>query len=203
MSYKDKEKEKANSQAYREAHREEKRAYDLAHRQEASARRQADRQAHPGKRKAHRLAHREEENAKSRARHQAHREQDNAKDRAYYLAHVEQEKARSRNYRPALMAEALRVFGNTCACPGCEVSEPAFLTIDHINGRPKGSRGQRMMAILEAKASGWDKTQFQILCYNCNCAKRDRGFCPVHQRDPGHRNGHSPTANAQQSLSSL
>lgn len=87
-------------------------------------------------------------------------------------------------------ADALRILGNKCACPGCEVSEPAFLTVDHINGRTKGSRGKNAAA--EAKASGWDKTKFQILCRNCNFAKRDLGFCPVHQIDPGERNGHVP-----------
>ena len=185
MAYKDKKKEKATARAYREAHKEQKKDYDLAHRQEANARKQVNRQAHPEKRKAYRQTRREEENARSRAHHQDHREEDNARDRAYYLANQEQEQARSRAYRSALMTEARKVLGNKCACPGCEVSEPAFLTIDHINGRPKGSSNRKTMAVFEARASGWDKTKFQILCWNCNMTKRDLCFCPVHQADPG------------------
>lgn len=76
-----------------------------------------------------------------------------------------------------MMAEAIEVFGHQCNCPNCEVSDRAFLTVDHIDSYAKG----RKRPIKEAKDSGWDKTRFQILCFNCNCAKRDKGFCPVHQ----------------------
>lgn len=132
---------------------------------------------------------------------QENREKIRARDRAYHQANREKLNARTRansqaSYQ-ALTAEALRVLGNKCACPGCEVSEPAFLTIDHINGRTKGSRHS---ALSEAKASGWDKTRFQILCANCNMTKSDRGFCHVHQKGPGQRNGHEPAANVQQAL---
>ena len=109
-----------------------------------------------------------------------------------------QRNASNQNLYWSLKAEALRVLGNKCACPGCEVSESAFLTIDHIHGRPKGSHDKS--SLLHAKRSGWDKTLFQILCYNCNCAKRDRGFCPVHQSAPKGRKGHNPAANSQQAL---
>ena len=107
-----------------------------------------------------------------------HRDQRNTCDRAY--------RSRRRAYTRRLRAESLQVLGNICACPGCGVSEPSFLTIDHINGRRKRSK---KTSLKEAKTSGWDKTQFQILCANCNFAKSDRGFCPVHQKDPGKRNG--------------
>ena len=103
--------------------------------------------------------------------------------------HRQREKVRAVAYRQTMIAQALRILGSKCACPGCGVSERAFLTIDHIHGRSKGSRHS---AVLEAKIGGWDKAKFQILCWNCNMSKRDRGFCPVHQADPGQRNGHSP-----------
>ena len=77
-----------------------------------------------------------------------------------------------------LMEEAIRQLGDKCACPGCGVSERLFLTIDHINGLDEG--GRRDHAIREAKKSGWDKTKFQMLCWNCNMTKSNKGFCPVH-----------------------
>ena len=132
---------------------------------------------------------------------------DPEKKRAYYQSY--EQKARGRIYRQkrrlknnvysvgyhhALVAEARRRLGNKCACPGCEVSEPTFLTIDHIYGR---SKGRKKDAREEAKASGWDNTKFQILCANCNFAKRNRGFCPVHQTEPNQQNGHNPEANLQ------
>lgn len=154
------------------------RVYYLSHREEAKTSTRMWRQAHPEQVKAIR-----------RTYLLAHREELAAKSRAYHLAHREQQNARSLAYDKALTTEGLRIFGDKCACPGCEVREPVFLTIDHINGRPKGSRKN---ALLEARASGWDKTKFQILCMNCNFAKRDRGFCPVHQAGLEQTNGHSP-----------
>jgi hypothetical protein len=123
----------------------------------------------------------------------AHQEELKAKSRAYTQAHAEDHKARARAYVQALFSKALRVLGAKCACPGCDVSERAFLTIDHIYGQPsRKPSGQRKNALLEARITGWDKTKFQILCANCNFAKRDRGFCPVHQKASDKRNGHSP-----------
>ena len=134
---------------------------------------------------------------------------DPAKKRAYYQAKAQKARALvyrqkhrlkkniyGRDYHQILLAEARRTLGNKCACPGCEVSDPWFLTVDHIHGKPKGTqRGHS--AAYEAKVSGWDKTKFQILCFNCNCAKSNRGFCPVHQTEPRQRNGHNPGANLQ------
>lgn len=130
----------------------------------------------------------------------AHPEETKARQRAWYLAHLAQAKARGSEYDQALKADALRILGRACSCAGCGISEPKFLTIDHIQGRPKGRRKE---AIKEARASGWDKTKFQILCANCNFAKSDSGFCPVHQTASAQSNGHSPKANAQQTFELL
>ena len=180
-----KERRKAYSRAYYRAHWEEQkarnRAYDEAHREEKKAYDQVYRQVHKEK-----LAE------KSRARRQAYLPRYAAREQAYRQTHREQRKAIGQAYKEALKAEALRNLGSKCACPGCEVAEPRFLTIDHILGHAN----RRNYPVMEAKASGWDKTKFQVLCWNCNMAKRDRGFCPVHQKDPGQRNGHisGPTA---------
>ena len=147
-------------------------------------------------------AHREELKPKKHAYYLATRAKRKAHTRAYNVAysqtHKQERKAYHQGYKQALTAEALRVLGNKCSCPGCDESEPLFLTIDHINGRVQGSRSRK--AILDAKASGWDKTKFQILCFNCNCAKHDRGFCPVHQTIPEGTNGHNPAGHPQLSL---
>ena len=144
------------------------------------------------------LAHREEEKTRSRTYAQTHPEQQKAKHRAYYLANLQKAKAYDLAYDQTLRAEAQQFLGSICACPGCGVSEPLFLTIDHINGRPKGPRRD---ARLEARDSGWDKTKFQMLCWNCNYIKRDHGFCRVHQTAPENKNGYKP--GAQQTLWSL
>ena len=138
------------------------------------------------------LAHKEQEKARSRDYQHAHPEQQKAKRRAYYLANLQKAKTYDIAYDRARRAEARQFLGNICACPGCGISEPAFLTVDHINGRPKRSRKRSQSSILEARASGWDKTKFQMLCWNCNYVKRNRGFCPVHQKNPSQMNGHDP-----------
>lgn len=137
------------------------------------------------------MAHedKEKKNARDRIYHHTNRAKESARNRVYHQAHPGEHANRMRAYDQVVKAEALRVLGSKCACPGCDESEPIFLTIDHIYGRPKGPRKD---ALHEARRSGWDKTKFQILCYNCNCTKRDCGFCPVHQQDPGQRNGHNP-----------
>ena len=140
--------------------------------------------------------------------YQNHRAQILASQRKYFLAHREQilakGRARARVYHQnhrwdrrsfdrgryeIVVAEAFRVLGDKCACPGCGVSEPRFLFIDHIRGRAKhGPTG----TVWEAQKSGWDKTKFQILCGNCNLAKRNRGFCPVHQKASDIKNAYTP-----------
>lgn len=81
-------------------------------------------------------------------------------------------------------------YGGKCVC--CGESNPAFLTIDHVN-----EDGAAHRKALNAQAGlyiyDWLRKQgypdgFQLLCFNCNCARsmRGDGVCP-HQRpvDPG------------------
>lgn len=75
-------------------------------------------------------------------------------------------------------------FGDKCAC--CGETEPAFLTVDHINNdghiaRKKdgtgGSNFYRKLAnaILEGKCPN----DLQLLCRNCNWGKHvNGGICP-------------------------
>lgn len=170
----------ARKRIYSQAHKEEKKVYDLKYGPVYNL-------AHPGERKAYAKAYRE-----------ANPEKLKAKRLAYNLANREELKAKGAARYQAVTAEARRVLGDKCACPGCGVSESAFLTVDHIHGRPKGSKG---VPVLEARASGWDKTKFQTLCWNCNMSKSARGFCPVHQKAPD-TNGHRPGANTQLGLKS-
>lgn len=160
MPNKDPEKEKAYQQAYRKTHRKERNA----------------------RKRSYNQAHREERRAYHRVYQQLHGQERKTYYRTYRSTHQEQIKA----YRERLRTKAFHLLGNKCACPGCEVSEPAFLTIDHIYGRP---RGPQRNSAEEAQSAHWDKAKFQILCANCNFAKRDRGSCPVHQSAPNERNG--------------
>jgi len=71
-------------------------------------------------------------------------------------------------------------YGGKCAC--CGETEPAFLTIDHINndGYTKRLEGQGVGAMLykDLERRGWPKDEYQLLCMNCNFAKGHFGSCP-------------------------
>ncbi len=79
---------------------------------------------------------------------------------------------------------------NSCACCGENLIE--FLTLDHINGDGANHRemvsgrkrtakyGMDLYHFLYARNFP-DKDKLQVLCYNCNCAKRTDLVCP-HQK---------------------
>lgn len=78
--------------------------------------------------------------------------------------------------RAAIKDEGFEALGGECACCG-EVGR-MFLTLDHVQGRSPGDRRTGNNAWLAAKREGWPKAKYQILCYNCNCAKGVYGVCP-------------------------
>lgn len=73
------------------------------------------------------------------------------------------------------------VYGARCAC--CGETEPAFLTLDHVN-----NDGHKMRKSVHGKACHsfykWIignkyPASIQVLCMNCNLGKaRNRGICP-------------------------
>jgi hypothetical protein len=81
--------------------------------------------------------------------------------------------------------EVFSHYGGKCAC--CGESNIMFLTIDHKNGNGSNQRkeatgssngGRAFYAWI--RAQGYP-TDFQVLCWNCNCAKGHYGFCPHKQ----------------------
>lgn len=86
--------------------------------------------------------------------------------------------SRKRRKMDQLRTEVFAAYGGSCNC--CNLRTPEFLTIDHINGG-----GRKHQADI---GSGIDfyrwltKSRFpmgfQILCWNCNCAKGQHKNCP-------------------------
>jgi len=73
-----------------------------------------------------------------------------------------------------------------CAC--CGFSNLDGLGLDHIEGRTKMGHSKdlvsdelRMLVKREFKKTGKWLEGLQVLCHNCNCAKRELAVCP-HQR---------------------
>lgn len=80
-----------------------------------------------------------------------------------------------------LRMEVFEHYGMKCAC--CGLHDWRFLTIDHVNNDGNEHRraekiGTGMDSYRWLRKNGYPEG-FQLLCYNCNCAKfRFGGVCP-------------------------
>jgi hypothetical protein len=99
----------------------------------------------------------------------------------YGAAHRKAISAYSRARRQRLRVEVIRHYGGRCAC--CGEKRYEFLTIDHINGKGGAHRKRlaRNRVHLWLWSHGYPKG-FQVLCFNCNCAKGIYGVCPHKRR---------------------
>lgn len=81
-----------------------------------------------------------------------------------------------------LRAELLEAYGAVCAC--CQEQRTVFLTLNHKNGG--GTQHRRRVGEIgvyrELKRLGWPRDQYEILCMNCNWARR-YGACPHEQQE--------------------
>jgi hypothetical protein len=87
--------------------------------------------------------------------------------------------------RERMRNEVLTAYGGRCAC--CGEEDYAFLTIDHVNedgATHRGKRGKNSALYVYRWLIKNDYPDgFQVLCFNCNCARsmRGDGVCP-HKR---------------------
>jgi len=96
-----------------------------------------------------------------------------------------------RKIRVEIKRETIEAYGGKCNC--CGITEEAFLTIDHIDGRGKDHQKKVIskktgigvyrlsgtMLYKWLKKHGWPKDNYQLLCMNCNFAKsHNPGGCP-------------------------
>jgi hypothetical protein len=98
------------------------------------------------------------------------------------------EKREAANTRARIAKKEYRQFvldhyGAKCAC--CGEMEPLFLTIDHVNNDGAARRKEHGVGLRLYK---WIvkhnfPSDFQILCFNCNCGRyHNGGVCPHHGR---------------------
>ena len=76
-----------------------------------------------------------------------------------------------------LKLEMIDAYGGRCQL--CGEAHPAFLTIDHVDGRGSADtlRGSRLYYWL--RRHGWPQDKYRLLCFNCNCSD---GWDRVRQR---------------------
>lgn len=84
----------------------------------------------------------------------------------------------ARDRHASLRQEVLAAYGSCCVCCGENIVE--FLTIDHIDNEGASYRRNVPASKLyrRLKRNKSPKDNFQLLCYNCNCAKGRLGQCP-------------------------
>jgi len=114
----------------------------------------------------------------------ANRESEIRRGKSWYWKNRDRAIANRKKYALTFRAEMFSCLGSACAC--CGYNDKRFLSLDHINNdgwkerntrRSAGIVGQKL-----AKKLGWDKTRYQILCFNCNLAKGfNKGVCPHRQ----------------------
>lgn len=91
-----------------------------------------------------------------------------------------------------LKADVFAIYGNRCAC--CGEDDNRFLTVDHVfnDGYKERKQGHRTTQTLYSalRKNGYSE-RYQLLCWNCNCAKNHhQGVCP-HELD--RQNGNNNT----------
>lgn len=82
----------------------------------------------------------------------------------------------SKEYTSRTRKEVLQHYGERCAC--CGETIYGFLTIDHINGGGAAHKREIKRSIYQWLKQNKYPEGFQVLCFNCNCAKGIYGKCP-------------------------
>lgn len=110
------------------------------------------------------------------------------RDKKRYENRKELIREKQRIYDLSIKMRVIEAYGSKCACPGCTIDTVEFLTIDHINndgaedrrqnGKKSGGKLYRWLI-----QNNFPKDSYQLLCYNCNCAKGFFGYCPHNKPD--------------------
>ncbi len=97
--------------------------------------------------------------------------------------HILECQERNRKWYAALKKRVIDGYGGKCQCSGCNETRFQFLTLDHVNN--DGAEQRRKLGSKEIGSALYQRLiaqdfpkEYQLLCYNCNCAKGFYGECP-------------------------
>jgi hypothetical protein len=93
-------------------------------------------------------------------------------------------KAYNRNSNRKLRAKVIQGLGGICAC--CGETMKGFLSLEHVGGwgkvhrkRENGKRRNGATLLRDVIRSDYDRSKFEVRCYNCNFgAAHNGGVCP-------------------------
>ena len=124
---------------------------------------------------------------KSKARYQKHKESEKIRNKKYRVENSSEIEQRRRDLTLEVYSHYSKVISKSdvpvCACVGCGEKHIEFLTLDHINGRKSMNHDPSLKAeklCRRLKRDSYPKG-IQVLCWNCNSAKSNKPFCPVHE----------------------
>lgn len=131
------------------------------------------------RRKKYHDSHREEINERHRMRYHANIETQRQRGRDKHKKYRERYNENSRERRGLAKKFVIAYYSdgkNCCNCCGQNIYE--FLSVDHVNGG-----GYKHRLGVSGDFYWWLVRQlfpdgFQILCFNCNCARGFSGRCP-------------------------
>jgi len=98
-------------------------------------------------------------------------------------------RTRQTKWRAALRKQVFDHYGQRCVC--CGEDNPAFLSLDHVNGDGAkhrrslggGERGVGPYTVYKWVVNNGFPDGFQVLCMNCNWGRaRNGGVCPHQER---------------------
>jgi hypothetical protein len=94
------------------------------------------------------------------------------------IARRQARESHARN-RKRIRDEMVEAYGGRCTCLCCPETNPAFLTLEHINGDGKEHRAQvGSHTYADLRRRGWPKEGYTLLCWNCNAMTRGGRTCP-------------------------
>ncbi len=134
------------------------------------------------KAKGYRTANKEKISVRGKTYRKAHLGEVLTRSAKYRAANREKVRQSGRESRFRIKAGLLTAYGGKCVC--CGESAPLFLTIDHKNGDGAKERKEKNLKggvhfYEKLRAWGYPQEHYQLLCYNCNCARQiNRGVCP-------------------------
>jgi hypothetical protein len=108
-------------------------------------------------------------------RREAERQRFRDEHKAWREANREHVRAYARRRAAELRRAILDAYGPDCAC--CGESEPAFLTLDHIDGGGTQHRKSIHGKVYDQLRRQGFPSGYRVLCWNCNWAYR-LGDCP-------------------------
>lgn len=108
---------------------------------------------------------------------QDHKDKKNEYGKKHYSNHKDSKREYQRKLRDKYKNAFLEMYGGACACCGEAVRD--FLTIEHKRGQEKISRRTGLVAYRDA-VKEFRPDLYEVLCWNCNCAKGHLGYCPHH-----------------------